>query len=275
MSKKDLEIDIASLQEKINKIEEYNKIKNFKCNLKKFDAGLRLGAIFSLVPVVGTSVAISSGWNPFILNEIEKPAIVQTIVDSDGNAYEHCGYDLDKINSVYFYSKWSANSNGYYRDVYEYHVTDSDYVKIQQLINSGVSLNNKVISDTFNVVKYNVKHSTEFRSYVPFDEYKKKAYIEGIFSKIDSNDVLITTETIDEHFNCFCDFIIIEFLVMFFGCMYLSKKKFFDGIYRDLNANPDSIDCSFLKKQLEDKLKILTNIYIKEDYIKRNKKKGL
>ena len=105
MSKKTrrLEKEIFKLEEKLKEIENHNKIEKLRCNTKKLDAALKLGITLSIIPTIGTIITISNGWNPYKLNEIEKPAIIQTYVNKEGNIKEKKEYNLENENVIYYY----------------------------------------------------------------------------------------------------------------------------------------------------------------------------
>ena len=134
----ELALEIVELQEELESAKKNNKIANLKCNLTKLKAILKIGIAISIVPTAGTIITLANGWNPYKLNDIEKPAIVQTYIDKDGKIEETKGYDLENESYVYYYSNWEQTNEGNYkRYICKYPIQEDDYTKILDLIFLG------------------------------------------------------------------------------------------------------------------------------------------
>ena len=137
----DLAVEIVELQEKLEEVEEINKYEKRRCKLEKIKAALKLTAAIGAVPIAGTALTTSMGWNPFKLNDEKKTAVITTEIDKEGNIKEEKEYKsawekgtTSEDGTVYYYTKWEkTDNNNYKRLKYVYDIKPESIEKIIDL----------------------------------------------------------------------------------------------------------------------------------------------
>lgn len=239
----DLAVEIVELQEKLEKVQQINKAEKLKCKLNKLKAILKLTAAIGAVPIAGTALTTSMGWNPFKLNDEKKTAVITTEIDKEGNIEEEKEYKgafeigtSSEDGTVYYYTKWEkTDNNNYKRTKYVYNMSPKSIDVIIDLTRTGQEITkyrmDELFYETFN--KY-----TEYRAEVTADELNSSPYVEAIIKRYDNKDIVIRKETADSHAWKEAIKIIIEALLMTIELTILGQCHFFSLEKYDLTRKP-------------------------------------
>lgn len=256
----ELALEIIELQEELENAKKHNKISNLKCNLTKIKAILKIGVAISVVPAAGTVLTLANGWNPYKLNDIEKPMITQTLIDREGNTKQTKGYDLDNKCYLYYYTNWElTNENNYKREIYKYSIKRNDCDKIHDIINNNIEINYNKLNELFNLGTRAPEY--EYKAYVSKEELQKGAYIEGVISTADNEDITVVKESVSEHSYLLLIKISIQIIPMIFEFAALGANTyFFENIKEAFDENPDEINEDEIKRKLKAKMLILEKL---------------
>lgn len=239
----DLAVEIVELQEKLEKVQQINKAEKLKCKLEKLKALLKISVAIGAVPIAGTALTTSMGWNPFKLNDEKKTAVITTEIDKEGNIEEEKEYKgafeigtSSEDGTVYYYTKWEkTDNNNYKRTKYVYDTSPKSIDVIIDLTSTGQEITKSRMDELFNETfnKY-----TEYRADLTEKEINSSPYVEAIIKRYDNKDIVIRKETADSHAWKEAIKIIIEALLMTIELTILGQRHFFSLEKYDLTRKP-------------------------------------
>lgn len=240
----DLAVEIVELQEKLEEVEEINKYEKRRCKLEKIKAALKLTAAIGAVPIAGTALTTSMGWNPFKLNDEKKTAVITTEIDKEGNIKEEKEYKgawekgtTSEDGTVYYYTKWEkTDNNNYKRTKHVYNVSPKSIDVIIDLTKTEKEITKSRMDELFNEITY--YKDTEYRADLTEKEINLLPYIEARIKSFDKEDIVIKKETTEGHAWKEACKIIIEALFMVIELTILGERHFFSLQKYDLTRKP-------------------------------------
>lgn len=239
----DLAVEIVELQEKLEEVEEINKYEKRRCKLEKIKAALKLTAAIGAVPIAGTALTTSMGWNPFKLNDEKKTAVITTEIDKEGNIKEEKEYKgawekgTTSEDAVYYYTKWEkTDNNNYKRTKHVYNVSPKSIDVIIDLTKTEKEITKSRMDELFNEITY--YKDTEYRADLTEKEINSLPYIEARIKSFDKEDIVIKKETTEVHAWKEACKIIIEALFMVIELTILGERHFFSLQKYDLTRKP-------------------------------------
>lgn len=240
----DLAVEIVELQEKLEEVEEINKYEKRRCKLEKLKAALKLTAAIGAVPIAGTALTTSMGWNPFKLNDEKKTAVITTEIDKEGNIKEEKEYKsawekgtTSEDGTIYYYTKWEkTDNNNYKRTKHVYNVSPKSIDVIIDLTKTEKEITKSRMDELFNETTY--YKDTEYRADLTEKEINSLPYIEARIKSFDKEDIVIKKETTESHAWKEAGKIIIEALFMVIELTILGERHFFSLQKYDLTRKP-------------------------------------
>lgn len=239
----DLAVEIVELQEKLEEVEEINKYEKRRCKLEKIKAALKITAAIGAVPIAGTALTTSMGWNPFKLNDEKKTAVIITEIDKEGNIEEEKEYKgafeigtSSEDGTVYYYTKWEkTDNNNYKRTKYVYNVSPKSIDVIIDLTRTGQEITKSRMDELFNET---FNKSTEYRADLTEKEINSLPYVEARIKSFDKEDIVIKKETTESHAWKEATKILIEVILMTIELTILGQRHFFSLQKYDLTRKP-------------------------------------
>ena len=239
----DLAVEIVELQEKLEKVQQINKAEKLKCKLEKLKALLKISVAIGAVPIAGTALTTSMGWNPFKLNDEKNTAVITTEIDKEGNIKEEKEYKsawekgtASEDGTIYYYTKWEkTDNNNYKRTKYVYNVSPKSIDVIIDLTRTGQEITKSRMDELFNETfnKY-----TEYRADLTEKEINSLPYIEARIKSFDKEDIVIKKETTESHAGKEVCKIMLEVLFMVIELTILGQRHFFSLQKYDLTRKP-------------------------------------
>ena len=240
----DLAVEIVELQEKLEKVRQINKEEKLKCKLDKLKALLKLTAAIGAVPIAGTALTTSMGWNPFKLNDEKKIASITTEIDKEGKLTEEKEYkgSFERSNTieegtVYYYTKWEKTENNNYKRLkYVYDIKPESIEKIIDLTRTKNEITKSRMDELF--YENNFFNTTEYKPEVTEEELNSSPYVEAIIKSYDKKDIVIKKETTESHAWKETTKILIEVILMIIELTILGQRHFFSLQKYDLTRKP-------------------------------------
>jgi len=239
----DLAVEIVELQEKLEKVQQINKAEKLKCKLEKLKALLKISVAIGAVPIAGTALTTSMGWNPFKLNDEKKTAVITTEIDKEGNIKEEKEYKSawekgtsSEDGTIYYYTKWEkTDNNNYKRTKHVYNVSPKSIDVIIDLTKTEKEITKSRMDELFNETfnKY-----TEYRADLTEKEINSLPYIEARIKSFDNEDIVIKKETTESHAGKEVCKIMLEVLFMVIELTILGQRHFFSLQKYDLTRKP-------------------------------------
>ena len=263
----DLAVEIVELQEKLEKVQQINKEEKLKCKLEKLKAALKITAAIGAVPIAGTALTTSMGWNPFKLNDEKKTAEIITEIDKEGNIEEKKEYKgafetdtSSEEGTVYYYTKWEKTENNNYKRLkYVYDIKPESIEKIIDLTRTKNEITKSRMDELF--YENNFFNTTEYKPEVTEEELNSSPYVEAIIKSYDKKDIVIKKETTESHAYKEATKILIEVILMTIELTILGQRHFFSLQKYDLTRKP-----YLNSEEVELKKKIKTKQLIFETY---------
>ena len=266
----DLILEISNLTDKIESSKKKNRKERLHCNMRKIAALMKLGAVFTVIPLAGTMVSCAIGWNPFKLNDKKVSKSITTTVDREGNEIveEEYNGEEDSYITLNYYTKWKETDNGNYtRDKYEYIlVSNTDLSDLIGLIKSGESITRERIEELVNDhLKNYISSSKLYYSYnnevkaIIDEDYENKDYIDISWSKADKSDYILEKESRGAHIAVFSLISMFEILGVVIETIIINGETYFFEHQKDkLHASPYLIDIELLQRELNAKQRLFT-----------------
>ena len=239
----DLAVEIVELQEKLEKVQQINKAEKLKCKLEKLKALLKISVAIGAVPIAGTALTTSMGWNPFKLNDEKKTAVITTEIDKEGNIKEEKEYKsawekgtASEDGTIYYYTKWEkTDNNNYKRTKHVYNVSPKSIDVIIDLTKTEKEITKSRMDELFNETfnKY-----TEYRADLTEKEINSSPYVEARIKSFDKEDIVIKKETTESHAEKEVCKIMLEVLFMVIELTILGQRHFFSLQKYDLTRKP-------------------------------------
>lgn len=268
----DLIIEISELSDQIEEAKKKNKKKRLHCNMEKIAALTKIGTAFTIVPLAGTLVCCTFGWNPFKLNDKKVSKLITTTIDRDGNEVvqeEYIEFKEENYFTLNYYTKWKENDNGnYIRIKYEYRLaSETEINELVSLMKSGQDITRDRVEE---LVKGYLKdsiglwkryHSSDDEITVVIDEdYENKNNIEISWKKIDESDYIFQKEDLNKHVDWFLFYAFVDAFLMLIELGILRDNTyFFEHQKSKLNSRPDLINIRKLQRELDEKQRIFND----------------
>lgn len=142
------------------------------------------------------------GWNPFKLNDEKQKALITTEIDKEGNLLETKEYigmleSEHPTGQIKYYTKWEKTDNGNYRrKLYTYDVTPNDINKILDLTKTETEITLDRCNELFSIYWIDIN---DYRAELTEKEKNAPSYIEAVIKQYNSEDIIISKETVDSH----------------------------------------------------------------------------